>query len=87
MKKVDLRKQARGRDCQMRIPGICNFNPAGTCGTGCKPDDAQGAWGCDACHSAVDGRIKTPYSRDELRLFHAEAVFRTQSILRSEGKL
>ncbi|EOS92909.1 DUF1364 domain-containing protein [Erwinia tracheiphila] len=94
---VNLRKEAHGRECQMRIPGICNFNPettvlahyrlAGTCGTGCKPDDAQGAWGCDACHSAVDGRIKTPYSRDELRLFHAEAVFRTQSILRSEGKL
>lgn len=94
---VNLRKEARGRECQIRIAGVCNFNPettvlthyrlAGTCGTGCKPDDAQAAWGCDSCHAAVDGRIKTPYSHDELRLFHAEGVLRTQSILRSEGKL
>lgn len=97
MKKIDLKKQARGRECQIRIPAVCCFNPettvlthyrlSGTCGTGSKPDDAQAAWGCDQCHAAVDGRIKTSYTRDQLRLFHAEAVLRTQSILRSEGKL
>lgn len=97
MKKVNLRKEAHGRECQIRIVGVCNHNPettvlahyrlAGTCGTGCKPDDAQGAWACDACHAAVDGRIKTAYSHDELRLFHAEGSFRTQATLRSEVKL
>ncbi|VEI70653.1 82 prophage-derived uncharacterized protein ybcO [Serratia quinivorans] len=40
---TNLRKEAKGRDCQVRMPGICNFNPettvlahyrmAGTCGT------------------------------------------------------
>ncbi|OON39639.1 hypothetical protein BTJ39_13400 [Izhakiella australiensis] len=94
---VNFRKEACGRECQIRIPGICSFNPettvlthyrlAGTCGIGCKPDDTQAAWGCDCCHAAVDGRIKTDYTREELRLFHAEAVLRTQSILRSESKL
>jgi hypothetical protein len=52
MKKVDLTKQARGRACTVRIPGVCNFNPdtsvlahyrmADTCGTAIKPDDMQG---------------------------------------------
>lgn len=93
----NLRKTARGRECQLRIPGICNFNPettvlahyrmAGICGTGIKPGDTQAAFACSSCHDAVDGRIKTGFTRDELRLFHAEGVFRTQQILRDEGKL
>lgn len=92
-----LRNAARGRDCQVRIPGICNFNPettvlahyrlAGTCGTGCKPDDRQAAHSCNSCHDAIDGRVKTEFSHDELRLFHAEGVLRTQDILRKEGKI
>ncbi|MDF7658341.1 DUF1364 domain-containing protein [Erwiniaceae bacterium L1_54_6] len=92
-----LRKAARGRECQLRVPGVCNFNPettvlahyrlAGTCGTGIKPNDAQAAFACSACHDAVDGRIKTPFTREDLRLFHAEGVFRTQQILRDEGIL
>jgi len=93
----NLRKEARGRECQIRIVGICNHNPettvlchyrlAGSCGTGIKPDDAQGAWGCSDCHAAVDGHMKTEFSYDELRLFHADGVMRTQAILRREGKL
>lgn len=92
---VNLRKAARGRECQVRIAGVCNFNPettvlahyrlAGTCGTGCKPDDEQGAFCCSRCHDAIDGRIKTEYTRDELRLMHAEGVLRTQKIWRDEG--
>ncbi|MGT5927671.1 nuclease domain-containing protein [Escherichia coli] len=26
MKKIDLRKAARGRACTVRIPGVCNHN-------------------------------------------------------------
>ncbi|PWI82119.1 DUF1364 domain-containing protein [Enterobacter sp. CGMCC 5087] len=95
MKKTDLRKQARGRECTVRIPGICNFNPetsvlahyrlAGTCGTGCKPDDLQGAISCNCCHDAIDGRAKTDFSHDELKLMHAEGVMRTLAIWRKEG--
>ena len=46
---ADLRKAARGRECQVRIPGVCNGNPetsvlahirlAELCGTGTKPPD------------------------------------------------
>ena len=97
MAKIDLRKEARGRDCQVRLPGICNFNPettvlahyrmAGLNGAGIKPDDIFGAWCCVACHDACDFRVKTNYTREELRLALAEGVFRTQQILRMEGKL
>jgi hypothetical protein len=93
---VNLRKEARGRECQIRIPDVCNGNPettvlahyrlAGTCGMGCKPDDAQGAWACSACHDEVDRRTRHIES-DTAKLCHAEGIFRTQSILRSEGKL
>lgn len=92
-----LRDSARGRDCQIRIPGVCCADPettvlahyrlAGTCGVGMKPVDLNGAWGCRACHDACDGRLKTPYSRDELRLMHLEGVLRTISALVSEGRI
>lgn len=82
-----LRKMAQGKPCMVRIPGICNGNSetvvlahyrlAGACGIGIKPPDALGAWCCSACHDAVDGRAPTGYSRDELRLMHAEGVMRT----------
>lgn len=93
---ANLRRSARGRDCQIRIPGICNFNPettvlahyrlAGTCGMGMKPDDEQGAWACSACHDEVDRRTRQ-LDETEARLMHAEGVFRTQALLRKEGKL
>lgn len=91
-----LTKEARGRECQVRIPGICNFNPettvsahyrfAGTCGTAIKPDDAQAAWACSACHDEIDRRTRFIDANDA-RLMHAEGVMRTQEILRKEGKL
>jgi len=97
MKKNNLREEARGRTCTVRIPGICNGNPetsvlahyrlAGTCGTGIKPDDIQGAIACNSCHDVIDGRVKTEYSRDELRLMHAEGVMRTLAIWKKEGLL
>ncbi|MFN2095142.1 DUF1364 domain-containing protein [Pantoea agglomerans] len=93
--KKNLRKAARGRECTIRIPGVCSFNPetsvlahyrlSGLCGTGIKPSDLTGAIGCDNCHAAVDGRLKTEYSYEELRLMHAEGVLRTLDIWEREG--
>lgn len=92
---ANLKKEAKGRDCQIRIPGVCNFNPyttvlahyrlAGICGMGMKPNDYVAAISCSSCHDAVDGRIKTQYTRDELKLMHAEGVFRTLEIWKKEG--
>ena len=93
-----ITKAARGRDCQVRIPGVCNGNPettvlahyrmAGTCGMGIKPNDLQGAWACSACHDLIDGRTRHPgYVREEIEFMHMEACFRTIDILIREGIL
>jgi hypothetical protein len=91
---MNLRKAARGKPCQIRIPYICNGDPDTTvlahyrlsAGIGLKPADSQGAWACSACHDAVDGRVKTSlYTYEQLRLMHAEGSFRTQSALRKTG--
>lgn len=98
MRQTKLTKAARGRDCQIRVPGVCNgdaettvlahFRLIGTrCGTGLKPHDLQAAWACSACHDAVDARSKTEFSRDELRVMHMEGVVRTIDILVSEGRV
>lgn len=96
MAKVDLRKEAKGRECQVRLPLICNHNPettvlahyrlAGLNGVGQKPDDIFGAFCCSSCHDECDRRTRK-LELDFVRLAHAEGVFRTQAILRKEGKL
>lgn len=92
-----LRDAARGQECQIRCPGICSFNPeqtvlahyrlSGTCGTGMKPIDLIGAWACEPCHSACDGRAKTAFTREQLDLMHLEGMCRTINALHKQGKL
>lgn len=93
---TNFKKEARGRDCQIRIPGVCNFNPettvlahyrlAGTCGTGIKPDDIQGAWACSSCHDEIDRRTRH-IDTETARYLHAEGVMRTLAILIDEEKI
>jgi len=91
-----ITKAARGRDCQVRLPGcpndtettvLAHYRLAGTCGMGIKPNDLQGAWADDYCHGICDSRATPPegMTRDEVRLAHAEGVMRTVDILISEG--
>ena len=92
---ADLRKLAKGRECQIRIPGVCNFNSEttvlahfrliGVSGLGLKPPDLLGAWSCSDCHDAVDRRRFKELEFDFVRLAHAEGVFRTQAKLIEEG--
>ena len=94
---MNLRALARGRECQVRIPGICNRDPAttvlanvrmaGITGVGMKAHDFLGAHCCSACHDATDGRTQTLHSRDYLRLAHLEGVVRTLAILLGEGAI
>lgn len=88
---TNLRDLAKGQQCQIRMPGVCNYSPettvlahyrmAGICGTGQKPPDECGAWACSACHDVVDGRAKMPkslyYGTDPTPLYFAEGVIRT----------
>jgi hypothetical protein len=88
-----LRKSARGRECQVRIPGVCNGNPEtvvlahlGGGGMGMKRHDIHGAYCCSSCHDAVDGRMNTGLDqRDRLDLWHMQGVIRTQEIMLREG--
>jgi len=93
---TNLRKIARDRDCQVRIPGICNFDPAttvlahyrlaGTCGMGLKPHDLLGAWACSSCHDEIDRRTRN-IPADEAQLAHLQGVIRTLAELIKEEVL
>jgi hypothetical protein len=91
-----ITQSARGEDCTTRIPGICNFNPETTVfahipgvrfghGVAQKVDDRFGAYTCSCCHDAIDGRVKTQYTREELRLMHMEGMVETQQKLIAKG--
>ena len=87
-----LRESARGRECQVRIENVCSFNPETTvlahlngAGMGQKVSDIHGAFCCNDCHSVIDGRRFESLGREELKLFHLEAVIRTQEIWLEEG--
>jgi hypothetical protein len=93
---MNLRKEAKGRGCMVRIPKVCNFNSetvvlahirlAGVSGMGMKSPDLIGAWACSACHDEIDGRTrKSGLSRDELRLAHYDGMVRTIVQLEKEG--
>lgn len=93
---ANLRKEAQGRECQVRLPGICNgnsetvvlahFRMAGLCGVGMKPNDLFGAWACSACHDEIDRRTRRT-DDGEAHMAHLEGVIRTQAELIAEGKL
>jgi hypothetical protein len=93
---MSLRKEAKGRGCMVRLPGICNFNSetvvlahirlAGISGMGMKSPDLIGAWACSACHDEIDGRThKSGMTHDELRLAHYDGMARTIAQLEKEG--
>ena len=94
-----LREEAKGRDCCVRIPGICNKNPETVVlahlnnkslfgvGVGQKVPDIFGAWACSACHDAVDSRNFGICDYDVVKVAFYEGVFRTQNILLQEGKI
>ena len=89
---MNLREQARGRDCQIRLPGVCNFDPAttvlchyrlvGLSGMGMRSPDVCAAWGCSACHAYCDTHRDDTTARAFL-----EGVLRTIAALNHEGKV
>ena len=83
---MNLRDYARDKGCQVRLPGICNGDPAttvlahfrmaGICGTGLKPPDLCGSWACANCHDECDRRTRK-LDGEYVRLAFAEGVMRT----------
>jgi hypothetical protein len=83
---MSLRDEARGEECTVRLPGVCNFNPetsvlahgrlSGISGTGLKSPDWYGAIACSACHDEIDGRTRV-LERDFVKLAFYEGMVRT----------
>lgn len=85
-------------NCQIRIPGVCSFDPAKTvwCHAngsaagkplGGKSDDRLGAYGCNNCHDVYDRRRPPPdgMSYIEVRAHFADGHFRSLLILIEKG--
>lgn len=58
-----IRRSAEGRDCTLRLPRVCNFDPSTTVlahlpghsrGTGLKVSDIHAVYACHACHLTID---------------------------------
>lgn len=75
---------ARGRDCTLRIPGVCNFDPSTTVlahvgrhGSAKRNHDEEAVFACSACHDAIDYRNKYFLSDrdDEQRLLRKDRAW------------
>ena len=87
-----IRRSAMGKECQVRIPGICSFNPETTVlahlnggGIARKNHDFLGAYCCYDCHQAIDGHRRTQYTNEQIDMYFYQGIFRTQQILFNEG--
>ena len=89
-------KAAKGQECQIRIPHVCNNDPETVVlahlddlqfQAGHKSLDIHGAFSCYACHNAVAGLSGSTHSHttEELKLMHLQAVIRTQMIFVQMG--
>ena len=67
-KSPPMRNAARNKDCLLRVPGVCQGDPARSvgchmrffniAGAAQKPDDIFIIDACDRCHSVFDSRDK-----------------------------
>lgn len=91
----DLRRLARGKDCMLRVPGVCIHDPettvlahirrGGVAGVGQKPADLIAVWACAACHDVIDGRGNPGMPRGELDGYVLEALCRQLNEYTREG--
>ena len=94
---MNLRKLARGQECMLGLPGICNHNPETTVlahirnqwySRGSKPPDICGVWACSSCHDVIDGRIKSHnFNQLELDGYKFDAICRQLHFYVKEGIL
>lgn len=91
---------ARGEDCLIRMPGICNFTretviwahangSAAGKGIGMKSHDLLGSYACSACHDAYDRRrfqhARALFSREQVELMFWEGHARSLLRLIEKG--
>lgn len=87
-----IRKSAKGEECSVRIPAVCNFNPEttilahkGGAGWALKANDIHAAYCCSACHDVIDGRTGSYFNKDEVTLMFYDGMVRSQLIMIEKG--
>ena len=96
LKSTKITQSAKGEDCTLRIPGVCNFNPETTifahingAGMALKAHDIHGCYSCSSCHDVIDNRnhpyLMTVPAFETLRSETLRAMIETQSILIQKG--
>ena len=92
-----IRKSAKGKECQVRIIGVCNGNPETVVwahangfvsgkGIGMKSNDLLGSYACQSCHDYYDRRISGSHvDYDKIKLDFYEGHLRSLQILIDEG--
>ena len=90
---MNLRKEAKGRDCTVQIFQVCDFNPETTVpahlnviGWNSKSHALHIAWACVNCHAWLDGGYTQTTTKEVRDLEHLQAIIKTQLILFDEGK-
>lgn len=86
-----LRNSAKGQPCSFQIPHVCNHNaettvlchaPSDVKGMGNKSDDFHAAFGCVACHVALD---QHQLEKWEEYFFWLRGLQRTHAYWHSKG--
>ena len=87
-----LRQLAKGQECKVRIPGVCNHNPEttvlahmGGAGMALKDRDIFGAHACSSCHDVIDGRSNEVDDDFAVQVFFLAAIIETQHWLYDNG--
>jgi hypothetical protein len=93
-----IRQSARGEDCTINLPGVCNYNPETSVwahsnryehgkGMGLKAKDEHGAYACYDCHMVYDRQKKRPehLSLDNVEEAFTMAMLKSRQILKNKG--
>lgn len=90
---MNLRDEAKGRECQIRLISVCNRNDdttvlahlrlSGITGGSQKAPDILGAWACSDCHTFTERNKED----DQVQRAFYDGMARTQYQLIKEGKI
>lgn len=87
-KLTKIQRSAKGQPCQVRVPGVCNFDPETTVlahlnggGMSVKHLDIFAAYCCSSCHAWLDGGYVKTATREDRDLLHLQGVIHTQPLL------
>jgi Protein of unknown function (DUF1364) len=87
-----ITESARGEECCVHIPGVCNWNNETTvfshlngAGMGMKHQDLFGCYACSDCHSWLDGGYVQHWYKADRDSAHLFGMFKTQQKLIEKG--